>query len=213
MLDEAGHEKAYITASSDLDEYFISDLKAQGAKIDIWGVGTKMITAYDCPAFGGIYKLCAELEDRKIQPKIKISENPAKVSNPGVKKLYRLYDKSTSKLKADLITLDDEHFDDRKDITIFDPDATWKRMTLKKGFFGIRELLKLVYKDGSKVIKSPSCAEIREKCKGELEALWDEHRRLSNPHIYPVDLSEKLLALKKEMIDEHRKLVGRAHID
>ena len=206
MLDRAGFEKARICASSDLDEELISSLKAQGAKISIWGVGTNLITSKECPAFGGVYKLAAEFSaEGKIQPKIKLSENPIKVTNPGIKKIFRLYEKESGKMKADLITLESETIDESQPLTIFDPNATWKKMTLEAGAFSVRELLVPVFVNGKCVYEQPDIMEIREYCKQELEKLWDEHKRLVNPQIMYVDLSQKLYDLKQNMINSIRK--------
>ncbi len=201
MLDEAGFTDAIISASSDLDEDLIASLKSQGAKVSLWGVGTRLITSEDCPAFGGVYKLSAETDDDgNFVPKIKLSNNPEKVTNPGVKKIIRIYDNSTGKIKADLITLDEEVYDTNEDLTIFDPNATWKTMTLKGGTYTMRELLVPVFENGELVYALPSTEEIVDYTKKELNTLWDEHRRLKNPQIVPVDLSERLYLLREKMI-------------
>ncbi|MCL2664186.1 MAG: nicotinate phosphoribosyltransferase [Defluviitaleaceae bacterium] len=201
MLDDAGFNEAVISASNDLDEYLIADLKAQGAMPTVWGVGTNLITSQGYPAFGGVYKLAAESSDGvDWQPKIKLSENPAKMTNPGIKKIFRLYDGSSGKIKADLITLEDETIDASKDLTIFDPNATWKRMTLKGGEYTARELLEPVFAGGDCVYEPIPEMEIREYAIRERGTLWDEHKRLTNPHVLPVDLSQKLYDLKQEMI-------------
>ncbi len=203
MLDEAGFTDAKITASSDLDENLIMSLKLQGAKINNWGVGTKLITSDDCPSFGGVYKLAAESDGNGgFIPKIKLSNNPSKVTNPGIKKVMRFYDKATGKIKADLICLDDEQYNENERIKLFDHMAKWKKMILKPGEYTIRELLVPVFKNGECVYTSPSVNEIKEYCAGELATLWDEHRRLANPHTVPVDLSDKLIELKNKLIDE-----------
>ena len=203
MLDEAGFTDAKITASSDLDENLIMSLKLQGAKINNWGVGTKLITSDDCPSFGGVYKLAAESDGNgEFIPKIKLSNNPSKVTNPGIKKVMRFYDKATGKIKADLICLDDEQYNENERIKLFDHMAKWKKMILKPGEYTIRELLVPVFKNGECVYTSPSVNEIKEYCAGELATLWDEHRRLANPHTVPVDLSDKLIELKIKLIDE-----------
>jgi nicotinate phosphoribosyltransferase len=201
MLDEAGFETAFISASGDLDEHLIAALKAQDAKISLWGVGTNLITSRDCPAFGGVYKLAAQLENGEWVPKIKLSDNPEKITDPGIKKIVRLYDKQTGKIKADLITLEHETIDTSQSLTIFDPLATWKRMTLKPGEYTARELLVPIFIDGECVYKSPSVMEIREYCKQEMETLWDEHKRLINPQVMPVDLSLELYNLKERMLN------------
>ncbi|MCL2603485.1 MAG: nicotinate phosphoribosyltransferase [Defluviitaleaceae bacterium] len=205
MLDEAGFPDAIISASSDLDETLITELKAQGAKITLWGVGTNLITSKECPAFGGVYKMAAlSSDDGPWIPKIKLSENPVKVTNPGVKTIYRLYDTATGKMKADLITLADEPLSNREDLTIFDPLATWKRMTLSAGAFIVRELLEPVFMGGECVYPDHPVMRIREYAEAERETLWEEHKRLLNPHIMPVDLSQKLYDLKQMMIAQAR---------
>ena len=205
ILDEAGFSDAVICASSDLDEYIITSLKQQGTAINVWGVGTNLITSKDCPAFGGVYKLAAEESGGKLKPKIKISENSDKITNPGVKKIFRLYDKNTGKIKADLIALDHEKIDENKDITIFDPLAVWKNMTLKAGRFFVRELFIPVFLKGKLVMEEKSVMEIQKYCMEETATLWPEYKRLVNPHILPVDLSDELFELKKKMIRLERK--------
>jgi len=204
MLDEAGFPDAVISASSDLDEYLIDSLKAQGARITSWGVGTNLITSTDCPAFGGVYKLAAIREDGsdEFTPKIKVSENSEKITNPGNKTIFRIYDKETGNVKADLISLADEAFDKNKDMVIFDPIDTWKKTRIKGGTYTLRELLVPVFKDGDCIYTSPSVMEIRAYCNRELNTLWDETRRLVNPHDVYVDLSKKLFKLKKSLLDE-----------
>ncbi len=201
QLDEAGFTDALISASSDLDENLIASLKLQGAKITLWGVGTKLITSDDWPAFGGVYKLAAETDDDgNFIPKIKLSNNPAKVTLPGVKKIIRIYDKKTKKIKADLIALDNETFDENKDMVLFDHKAVWKQMKLKAGTYTLRELLEPIFINGECVYTSPKTMEIREYAKKELDTLWGEHRRLANPQIMPVDLSEELYLLRERLI-------------
>lgn len=205
LLDEAGHKDAIISASSDLDEYLIADLKRQGAAITLWGVGTKLITSSDCSAFGGVYKLSAEEDkDGGFEPKIKLSNNPAKVTTPGIKKIVRIYDKTTGKIKADLIALEHEEFDTNKELTIFDPIDTWKRMKLMPGTYETRDLLVPIFKDGECVYKSPPVMEIKDYCKTELNTLWCEQKRLINPAKVPIDLSLELYNLKQKMINEHK---------
>lgn len=202
QLDEAGHQAAFISASSDLDEYLIRDLKLQGAQITLWGVGTNLITSKDCPAFGGVYKLSGYMKDGQIIPKIKLSDNIEKVTNPGHKKLLRLYDKASGKIKADLITLADEVFDAKEALTIFDPVSTWKKSDLEAGSYEVRDLLKPVFIDGKCVYSRPSTQEIKNYCQKELNTLWDESRRLINPQFVYVDLSDKLYDLKIKLIKE-----------
>lgn len=202
MLDKAGFKDATITASSDLDEYIISSLKQQGTKINNWGVGTSLITSSDCPAFGGVYKLAAEEENGEIIPKIKLSENLDKVTNPGIKKIFRLYDKKTNKIKADLIALEYEKIDEAKDLTIFHPIATWKKMTLKANEYYVKELLEPVFLNGKCVFEKRSVLDIKNYCTSQKESLWNEYKRLINPHIFPVDLSEDLYKLKQKLINE-----------
>lgn len=206
MLEEAGFADAVISASSDLDENLIASLKLQGAKISLWGVGTKLITSDDCPAFGGVYKLAAEEDENgKFIPKIKLSNNPEKVTNPGIKKVFRIYEKSTGKIKADLIALDDETIDETKPLAIYDSNAKWKNMRLEPGTYRVRELLVPVFIDGKQVYESPATMDIQAYCNQEKASLWDEHLRLNNPHIVPVDLSDKLTQLKTKLIDNMSK--------
>lgn len=204
MLDEAGFGDAVISASSDLDEYLIDSLKVQGAKINSWGVGTNLITSKDCPAFGGVYKLAAikNKEDEDFVPKIKLSENTEKITNPGNKTIYRIYDKETGKIRADLICLADEVFDDTKDMIIFDPLETWKKTKIKGGSYTLRELLIPVFQKGLCVYTSPTVMETREICRKEQETMWPETRRLVNPHEVYVDLSDKLYKMKTELLEE-----------
>nr|WP_296010150.1 nicotinate phosphoribosyltransferase [uncultured Blautia sp.] len=210
MLDEAGFGDAIISASSDLDEYLIESLKAQGAKINSWGVGTNLITCQDNPAFGGVYKLAAikNKEDQDFVPKIKLSENVEKVTNPGNKTIYRIYDKKTGKIRADLICLANETFDPEKDMIIFDPMATWKKTKIAGGSYTLRELLVPVFQKGECVYTSPSVMEIRDICKKELDTLWDETRRFVNPQEVYVDLSDRLFKIKSELLEQ----MGQASI-
>ena len=204
MLDEAGFPDAIISASSDLDEYLIDSLKTQGSAITSWGVGTNLITSKDCPAFGGVYKLAAiQQEDGTFAPKIKLSENTEKVTNPGNKRILRIYEKDTHKMQADLICLADEVFDSSEDITIFDPIETWKETTYAGGTYEFRELMEPIFLKGECVYSSPSVMEIRSYCQTEKDSLWDESRRLMNPHEMYVDLSDKLYDLKKKLISEY----------
>lgn len=203
MLDEAGFPDAVISASSDLDEYLIDSLKTQGAAITSWGVGTNLITSADNPAFGGVYKLAAVMgEDGKFIPKIKLSENSAKITNPGNKTIYRVYEKATGKIKADLICLVDETFSEEEHLLLFDPVEPWKKTKLNPGEFTLREILVPVFKNGECVYTSPSVMKIRDYCKKEQETLWDETRRLVNPHNVYVDLSAKLYDIKIQLLDQ-----------
>ena len=204
MLDDAGHHDAKITASCDLDETLIQSLKLQGAKIDNWGVGTSLITSKDYPAFGGVYKLAAVETNGAMAPKIKLSENPEKVTVPGEKKIYRIYDAKHHKIKADLITLADETVNEAENLVLFDPKAPWKKMRLNAGEYYAKQLLTPIIKDGKRVYTSPSVMEIREHSTKEQGTLWEEHRRLTNPHIMPVDLSQRLYDLWQKMIYEAR---------
>lgn len=200
MLDDAGFENTKIFASGDLDENVIWDLKMQGARLDVYGVGTKLITSDDMPALGGVYKLAAEVVDGKIIPKIKISENAFKVTNPGYKQVYRLYEKETGKAIADLITLDEEKIDETKSLTIFDPVDTWKQMTLTD--FTAKPLLVPIFIDGKKVYNSPCLKDIQKHYFEQMDTFWDEYKRLTRPHVYKVDLSDKLYNLKKELLEK-----------
>jgi len=206
MLDKAGFPNAAISASNDLDEYLIAELKSQGAKITMWGVGTNLITSKEYPAFGGVYKMSAlSVKDGEWTNKIKLSEDPIKVTNPGKKKIYRLYDTVTGKMKADLIALDDEVLDNKNDLTIFDPIATWKSMTLLAGEYTVRELLQPVFINGEDIYPKYTVSEICEYAKKERDTLWDEHKRLVRPQLMPVDLSQKLYDLKQDLIAQNRK--------
>ena len=200
MLDDAGLTSCKIVASNSLDEYLIRDLMLQGAQIDTFGVGERLITAKSAPVFGGVYKLAAvEDTDGTIIPKIKISENTAKITNPHFKKVYRLFDRENGKALADQICIYDEKIDDRKPLTIFDPDAVWKTKTLTD--FTVKELQVPVFRDGRQVYQSPPIEQIQSYCLEQVDTLWDEVKRFENPHNYYVDLSQKLWDLKKEMLD------------
>ena len=198
MLDDAGLTTCKIVASNALDEHLIRDLIMQGAQVDTFGVGERMITSKSAPVFGGVYKLVA-VEDAQgnIIPKIKLSENTAKITNPHFKKVYRLYDNETGKAIADEICLHDEVIDNTKPHVIFDPMATWKQKTLTN--FTVRELQVPIFKNGKRVYDSPSIDKIRDYCKHEVDSLWDEVKRFENPHRYYVDLSQKLWDIKKEL--------------
>ena len=206
MLNDAGYPDAVISASSDLDEEIIRSLKQQNAGITSWGVGTKMITSDGWSSFGGVYKLAAieDKDTRNFIPKIKISGNSEKITNPGNKKICRLYGRENGKIIGDLICLDEETFSENEDILLFDPVETWKKTIAKAGTFRLRELLIPVFKKGRCVYESPSVMEIRENCSAELNTLWEESRRLVNPSTVYVDLSRKLYDLKQELLDSNR---------
>ncbi len=202
MLDAAGHFDAYISASNDLDEHLIHDLKIQGAAITAWGVGTHMITSKDCPSFGGVYKLAAiKNENGEFIPKIKLSENYEKITNPGNKTVHRIYDKKSGKLLADYISFEDEVLDSTKDLLLFNPVETWKKTKLIGGTYTTKELLVPIFINGECVYNSPTVMEISTYCTNEKKTLWDEVLRLSNPHKVYVDLSEKLYKVKKELLE------------
>ena len=206
MLDDAGFTDAVIAASNDLDELLIHDLKIQGAAITSWGVGTNLITSKDCPSFGGVYKLAAiKNSDGEFVPKIKISENTEKITNPGNKTIFRVYDKETGKMRADLICFADETFDESEDLLLFDPNATWKKTRLEGGSYYMREILKPVFINGECIYQSPSVKEIAAYCKQEKATLWDETMRLFNPHKVYVDLSQKLYDTKAKLLNEMSK--------
>ena len=203
MLDEAGWPECKIVISNSLDEYIIRELIRQGAEVDAFGVGERLITAKSDPVFGGVYKLCAvEDAEGKILPKIKISENVGKITTPHFKKIYRLRGRETGKAEADLICVWDETVDDTKPITLFDPEYTWKRKTLEN--FTATELLVPIFRSGELVYNVPTLTEVRAHCAEEIEGMWDEVRRFNNPHNYYVDLSQKLWDIKHEMLAHHR---------
>ena len=206
MLDEAGHKDAIISASCDLDELLIADLKRQGAKISLWGVGTKMITSSDCPSFGGIYKLAAEIaKDGIIIPKIKISDNREKVTNPGVKKIIRVYDKVTDKMIVDILALEGENFDPTQALTLLETKARWKKIKLKANTFILKELLVPVYRQGKRVYASKTVKQIKAYAQKELDTLWDEYKRLINPQIMSVVLSDRLYELRQKMLEDYKR--------
>lgn len=207
MLDAAGFPDAVISASNDLDEYLIDSLKVQGATINSWGVGTNLITAKDCPSFGGVYKLAAVRDKNtgEFIPKIKLSENAEKITNPGNKTIYRIYDKENGKIIADLICLVGEKFDTNNSLLLFDPQETWKKTLLAPGTYTMRELLVPVFLNGECVYESPKVMDIQKYCKQELDTLWDESKRLVNPHTVHVDLSNELWQMKKQLLDSYHK--------
>ncbi|MBR2896596.1 MAG: nicotinate phosphoribosyltransferase [Oscillospiraceae bacterium] len=204
MLDAAGWESCKISVSNSLDEYIIQDLLRQGAKIDMFGVGERLITARSEPVFGGVYKLTAiEDENGNVVPKIKISENTAKITNPHFKKLYRLYGNDTGKAIADYLCVYDETVDDGRDLTIFDPEATWKEKTVYN--FTAKELQVPVFRNGELVYKLPTLPEIQAYCREQVDTLWDEVKRFDNPHSYYVDLSRKLWDIKYDLLKTNSK--------
>lgn len=203
VLDAEGLTDCIIVASNSLDEYIIRGLFHQGAKVDAFGVGERLITAKSDPVFGGVYKLCAvENENGEIVPKIKLSENVGKITTPHFKKVYRLFGRDTGKAEADLICVYDETVDDTKPLEIFDPENTWKTKTLEN--FRAEELLLKIFENGKQVYTLPTLKEIRVHCKASLESMWEEVKRFDNPHNYYVDLSEKLWNIKYSMIKEQR---------
>lgn len=199
MLDAAGLKECKIVASNSLDEYLIRDLLLQDAQIDSFGVGERMITSKSEPVFGGVYKLAAIEDDHgKIVPKIKVSENPSKITNPHFKRVYRLFEKGNGKAIADLICIHDEVIDVTKPLELFDPDAVWKRATITK--FVAKDLLVPIFKQGKLVYSLPSIHEIRKYCQDQVALLWEEVKRFENPHTYYVDLSRKLWNIKQELL-------------
>ena len=205
MLDAAGFSDAIISASNDLDENLISSLKLQGAAINSWGVGTNLITSKDCPSFGGVYKLAAVKDKATGQfiPKIKLSENAEKITNPGNKTILRIYNKETGKIIADLICLVDEHYDSSNSLLLFDPVETWKKTHLAPGSYTIRELMIPVFQGGKKVYTSPKVMDIQKYCRQELATLWEESLRLEYPHRTHVDLSLPLWKMKNQLLDSY----------
>ena len=202
MLDEAGWTECQISVSNSLDEHIIQDILRQGAKIDMFGVGERLITAKSEPVFGGVYKLVAvEQEDGTVQPKIKISENVGKITTPHYKKLYRFFGNDTGKAIADYLCVYDETVDDSHDMEIFDPDATWKRKNVYN--FTAKELQVPIFKNGELVYKCPTLDEIRSYCLEQVDTLWDEVKRFDNPHTYYVDLSQKLWDIKYGLLKDN----------
>ena len=200
MLDEAGLPNCKITASNSLDEYLIRDLMMQGAQVDTFGVGERLITSKSNPVFGGVYKLAAiEDDEGNIIPKIKVSENTAKITNPHFKRLYRLYDRESGKAIADELTLRDEVIDPTKPHVIFDPNATWKTKELTD--FTVRELQVPIFQNGELVYELPELNDIKAYCRQQIHTLWDEVKRFENPHTYYVDLSQKLWDVKRGLLE------------
>ncbi len=201
MLDEAGFNDCKIVASNALDEYIIRDLLLQGAQVDLFGVGERLITSRSEPVFGGVYKLAALEEEGRIIPKIKLSENVGKITNPGYKQVWRFYDRKSHKALADVITLFDEEIDEHKPFELFDPEYTWKRKTLTD--FYARKLMVPLFEKGECVYQSPGLKEIRDYCMSQINTLWDAVLRFENPHEYYVDLSQKLWEVKAELLKEY----------
>lgn len=202
MLDDAGHKDCKICASGDIDEYILSALNQQNAKIDIYGIGTKLITSSLVPALGGVYKMSAIMENGVWIPKIKLSDTVEKITNPGIKTVYRIYDRDRMAV-ADLICLKEEFFDTSKPLTIFHPLETWKKTTFTE--YSMRNLMTEIFVDGKQVYFSPSLKEIADYSKLTQSEFWEEYRRLVNPHSYKVDLSEKLYNLKQELTFQNAK--------
>jgi nicotinate phosphoribosyltransferase len=203
LLDEAGLHDCKIVASNSLDEYLIRDLIMQGAKIDVFGVGERLITAKSDPVFGGVYKLVAvEDEHGRVVPKIKVSENITQITKPHFKKLYRLFDNESGKAIADELCVYNEVINESEPHIIFDPDATWKTKTLTN--FTAKELQVLVFKSGELVYNPPSIEQIRTYCSEQIDLLWEEVKRFENPHVYYVDLSQKLWDIKQELLRNTR---------
>lgn len=202
MLDVAGYPDCDIMASNSLDEHLISDMVSQGAKVDCFIVGERLITSASSPLFGGVYKLSAIEKDGKTVPKINLSENVRKITIPSSKQVYRLIDKDSGKAIADVLTLDDEIIDETKPYVLFDPDFTWKRKEIEN--FVTRKLLVPIFKGGQKVYDEPSLKEIREYCLRQTDTLWDEVKRFENPHKYYVDLSKNLWAERNGLIEKFK---------
>ncbi|MDO4594238.1 MAG: nicotinate phosphoribosyltransferase [Tissierellia bacterium] len=200
LLDNAGFKDSKIVASNSLDEYKIQSLIKQNAKIDAYGVGERLITAKSEPVFGGVYKLVAikDKESERLKPKIKVSENVEKITTPGFKEVYRIYDKESGKAEADYITIMDEKIDEEKPLVIFDPNFTWKMKRLEN--YKLRKMKVKVFENGKQIYKTPSLTKINEYCKKEVSSLWDEVKRFDQPHNYYVDLSHKLWDLKQKLI-------------
>lgn len=203
LLDEAGYPDCAIVASNSLDEYIIRDMLLQGAKVDSFGVGERLITSSSSPMLGGVYKIVAVEKNGEVIPKIKLSENVAKITTPGNKRTYRLYDNETGKAIADLIALASENVLDTQEYELFDPDFTWKRKAVTN--YTVRELLEPIFVKGKCVFKKKSVKEIRDYCKAQVDTLWDEVTRFENPHNYYVDLSQPLWDLKHELLSKNGK--------
>ncbi|MEL7656649.1 MAG: nicotinate phosphoribosyltransferase, partial [Bacillota bacterium] len=203
MLDKAGFKECTIVVSNSLDEYIIRDVIGQGACIDSFGVGERLITSKSEPVFGGVYKLAALEKNGVLIPKMKISENVEKITNPGFKTVYRLFDKDTNKAVADVITLDHEKIPEGSDYEIFDPQVIWKRKKISN--FYAKNLRVQIFDKGVCVYKSPDIDEIRNYCKAQIDTLWEEILRFENPHEFYVDLSKELWELKTKLIEEYQE--------
>lgn len=203
LFEEAGYTDLSYTASNDLDEYTIASLKSSGAAINSWGVGTKLITSAESPSLGGVYKLAGSYDGDTLVPKIKVSEEPEKINNPGFKKVVRIYNED-NKAEADLIMLHDEKIDTSKPLTIFDPTYTWKNKTFHK--YTIKELQKTLFENGECKYVSKSVNEIKKYVNNQLNTLWEAYKRFSNPKEYKVDLSDNLWTLKSDLLDSKKRL-------
>ncbi len=201
MLDEAGFPDCRIVASNSLDEFIIRDLLVQGAQVDLFGVGERLITSRSEPVFGGVYKLVAVESKGQLFPKIKLSENVGKITNPGFKQVWRLFDKESGKAIADVLTTKDETIDESKPYELFDPEYTWKKKTITN--FTAKKLLVKIFDKGTCVYKSPSLREIKDHCKEQVDTLWEEVKRFENPHKYYVDLSKELWVIKERLLQEY----------
>ncbi len=201
MLDEAGFEDCRIVASNSLDEYIIRDILGQGAQIDLFGVGERLITSRSEPVFGGVYKLVAVQENGEMLPKMKLSENVGKITTPGFKLVWRLFDKDTGKAIADVLTTNEESIDESQPYELFDPECTWKRKTITN--FSVQRLLQRIFDKGTCVYRSPELQVIRRYCQEQIDTLWDEVKRFENPHKYYVDLSKSLWEIKESLLQEY----------
>lgn len=201
MLDDAGFRDCKIVASNSLDEFIIRDILIQGAQIDVFGIGERLITSRSEPVFGGVYKLAAVEENNEIIPKIKVSENVAKITNPDFKRVWRFYDRESGKAIADLLTTSHETIDESKPYELFDPEHTWKRKTVRN--FHARKLLTKIFDKGTCVYESPKLKDIQRYCQEQVDTLWDEVKRFKNPHKYYVDLSKRLWNIKYELLKKY----------
>jgi nicotinate phosphoribosyltransferase len=201
MLDEAGFTDCRIVASNSLDEFIIRDILIQGAQVDLFGVGERLITSRSEPVFGGVYKLVAVEDNDELIPKIKLSENVGKITNPGFKQVWRLYEKDRSKAIADVVTNHDELIDESNSYELFDPEFTWKRKTITN--FTAKRLLKKIFEKGICVYESPELDDIKSYCKQQVKALWDEVKRFENPHKYYVDMSQDLWEMRDKLLKEY----------